>query len=126
MPNCSRRLPRVLANDNVVGWFRGRMDFGPRALGARSITGDPRSPAMQSVMNLKIRYRESFRPFALAVLSDRVSEWFQLDRESPFMLIVADVAQARRVEMTAAEKALFGIEQLNVPRSEIPAVTHVD
>ncbi len=116
----------VLAEENVVGWFRGRMEFGPRALGGRSIIGDARSQKMQSVMNLKIKYRESFRPFAPAVLAEHVSEWFQLDRPSPYMLIVADVAAERQLEMTDAQQALFGIEKLNVPRSQIPAVTHVD
>ncbi|MCZ6664457.1 MAG: carbamoyltransferase [Gammaproteobacteria bacterium] len=120
------RIAEVLADEHVVGWFQGRMEFGPRALGGRSIIGDPRSRSMQSVMNLKIKYRESFRPFAPAVLSERVSEWFDLDRASPYMLLVADVAADRQIPMTENEQSLFGIEKLNVSRSEIPAVTHVD
>ena len=120
------RIAEVLADEHVVGWFQGRMEFGPRALGGRSIIGDPRSRSMQSVMNLKIKYRESFRPFAPAVLSERVSEWFDLDRASPYMLLVADVATDRQIPMTENEQSLFGIEKLNVSRSEIPAVTHVD
>lgn len=116
----------LLAGEKAIGWFQGRMEFGPRALGARSIIGDARSPKMQSVLNLKVKFRESFRPFAPSVLAEDVSEWFDLDRPSPYMLIVADVAAGRRREMTAAEAALFGIEKLNVVRSEIPAATHVD
>jgi len=102
------------------------MEFGPRALGARSIIGDAQSPSMQSVMNLKIKFRESFRPFAPAVLRERVSDWFELDRDSPYMLLVADVAGAHRIEMSADQQALWGIDKLNVARSDIPAVTHVD
>ena len=115
-----------LVEGMAVGWFQGRMEFGPRALGARSILGDARSPSMQSVLNLKVKYRESFRPFAPSVLREDVSDWFELDTDSPYMLLVADLAKHRRREMTAAEHALFGIEKLNVPRSSIPAVTHVD
>jgi carbamoyltransferase len=115
-----------LAAGNAVGWFQGRMEFGPRALGARSILGDPRSPSMQSVLNLKVKYRESFRPFAPSVLREDVSAWFDIDCDSPYMLLVADVAKQHRREMNAAEQALFGIQKLNVPRSSIPAVTHVD
>jgi carbamoyltransferase len=102
------------------------MEFGPRALGNRSIIADARSPTMQSALNLKIKYRESFRPFAPAVLREDLSDWFELDVESPYMLLVADVVQRRRRAMTAEQQALFGIDKLNVPRSEIPAVTHVD
>lgn len=120
------RLAEILENENVVGWFHGRMEFGPRALGGRSIIGDPRSKKMQSVMNLKIKYRESFRPFAPAVKAEKVSEWFAIDRPSPYMLLVAPVREERRIEMTEEQKKLFGIEKLNIPRSEIPAVTHVD
>jgi len=120
------QLAKILAGDNVVGWFNGRMEFGPRALGGRSIIGDARSAKMQSVMNLKIKYRESFRPFAPAVKSDKVSDWFDIDRESPYMLLVAPVAEDKRVTMTDEQQQLFGIEKLNVPRSDIPAVTHVD
>ena len=115
-----------LANGDVLGWFQGRMEFGPRALGNRSILGDPRSPAMQKTLNLRIKYRESFRPFAPSVLREDVAEWFDLDVDSPYMLLVADVAPHLRRAMTAAEESLFGIDKLNVPRSSIPAVTHVD
>ena len=115
-----------LVAGRAVGWFQGRMEFGPRALGGRSILGDPRSPTMQKMLNLKIKYRESFRPFAPAVLAEDAAQWFELDRESPYMLLVADVRKAHRREMSGAEDALFGIERLNVPRSDIPAVTHVD
>jgi len=119
-------VARALADEKAVGWFQGRMEFGPRALGGRSILGDARSPAMQKTLNLKVKYRESFRPFAPSVLREDVAEWFELDGDSPYMLIVADVLKQRRREMTTAEQALFGIEKLNVPRSQIPAVTHVD
>ncbi len=115
-----------LAQGKALGWFQGRMEFGPRALGNRSILGNPRSPTMQKMLNLKVKYRESFRPFAPSVLRERVSDWFELDCDSPYMLLVADVVKHRRREMTDAEKQLFGIDKLNVPRSEIPAVTHVD
>jgi carbamoyltransferase len=115
-----------LAQGNALGWFQGRMEFGPRALGNRSILGDPRSPTMQRTLNLKVKYRESFRPFAPSVLAEDAHEYFDLDGESPYMLLVADVKQERRREMSAAERALFGIDKLNVPRSDIPAVTHVD
>ncbi len=120
------RTARLLANERVVGWLQGRMEFGPRALGGRSILGDPRSPRMQSVMNLKIKYRESFRPFAPSVLREHVHEWFQLDTDSPYMLLVAPVRPEKRIAMTPEQQRLFGIEKLHVPRSEIPAVTHVD
>jgi carbamoyltransferase len=122
-------LPRVaelLEEGKAVGWMQGRMEFGPRALGGRSILGDPRNSRMQSVMNLKIKYRESFRPFAPAVLAERVGDWFQLDRDSPYMLIVAPVREELRTPMSEEQQALFGIEKLNVSRSSIPAVTHVD
>ena len=117
---------QALAGQQAVGWFQGRMEFGPRSLGARSILGDPRSPAMQKNLNLKVKYRESFRPFAPAVLREDVSEWFEHSSDSPYMLMVADVRTDKRRQMTAEEKALFGIDKLNVARSEIPAVTHVD
>ncbi len=120
------RLAEILDQENVVGWFQGRMEFGPRALGGRSIIGDPRSKAMQSVMNLKIKYRESFRPFAPSVLAERVSDYFEIDRASPYMLLVAPVDERIRTPMTEEQQKLFGIERLNVPRSEIPAITHVD
>ena len=116
----------ALAEGKALGWFQGRMEFGPRALGGRSVLGDARSPAMQSVLNLKVKYRESFRPFAPSVLRDDVADWFELEGDSPYMLLVADVVKNRRRAMSEAEQALFGIEKLNVPRSEIPAVTHVD
>ena len=120
------RAASDLADGKGLGWFQGRMEFGPRALGNRSIIADARSPSMQSALNLKVKYRESFRPFAPAVLREDVSDWFELDSESPYMLLVADVVKRRRRPMTAQEQALFGIDKLNVPRSEIPAVTHVD
>jgi carbamoyltransferase len=116
----------ALVEGKAVGWFQGRMEFGPRALGARSILGDARSREMQSVLNLKVKYRESFRPFAPSVLREDVAEWFELGDDSPYMLLVADVAKHLRREMTVEEQALFGIEKLNVPRSDVPAVTHVD
>jgi carbamoyltransferase len=116
----------ALADQLAVGWFQGRMEFGPRSLGARSILGDPRSPSMQRNLNLKVKYRESFRPFAPAVLREDAADWFELDCDSPYMLIVADVRKDVRRAMTVEEQQLFGIEKLNVPRSEIPAVTHVD
>ncbi len=119
-------VARLLADEKIVGWFQGRMEFGPRALGARSILGDPRSPRMQSQMNLKIKYRESFRPFAPSVLRERVADYFELDADSPYMLLVAPVREHLRREMTGAEENLFGIEKLNVTRSTLPAVTHVD
>jgi carbamoyltransferase len=115
-----------LSDGKALGWFQGRMEFGPRALGNRSIIGDARSPTMQKTLNLKVKYRESFRPFAPSVLRERVGEWFELDGDSPYMLLVADVVKSRRREMTAEENQLFGIDKLNVPRSDIPAVTHVD
>jgi carbamoyltransferase len=130
-----RRLPddelfstaaNLLADEKVVGWFQGRMEFGPRALGARSIIGDPRSPRMQSVMNLKIKYRESFRPFAPSVLSERVSDYFELETPSPYMLIVAPVRDQLRATLTEEQQQLFGIDKLNLKRSELPAITHVD
>jgi carbamoyltransferase len=120
------RSAEDLAQGKAMGWFQGRMEFGPRALGNRSILGDPRSPTMQKTLNLKVKYRESFRPFAPSVLRERVSDWFEMDSDSPYMLLVADVVARRRREMTPEEKRLFGIDKLNVPRSDIPAVTHVD
>ena len=120
------RTADTLADGKIVGWFQGRMEFGPRALGARSILGDPRSPSMQKTMNLRIKYRESFRPFAPSVLREDVGDWFELAEDSPYMLLVADVRKERRRAMTHEEESLFGIDKLNVPRSTIPAVTHVD
>ena len=125
-PELIERTAADLAAGKAVGWFQGRMEFGPRALGARSILGDPRSATMQKALNLRIKYRESFRPFAPAVLREDVADWFELDRDSPYMLFVADVVERRRRPMTEEENSLFGIEKLNVPRSDIPAVTHVD
>ncbi len=116
----------ALVDGQAVGWFQGRMEFGPRALGARSILGDARSPTMQKLLNLKVKYRESFRPFAPSVLREQVADWFELDDDSPYMLLVADVIAGRRRLMNEDEEALFGIDKLNVPRSQIPAVTHVD
>lgn len=116
----------VLADEKAVGWMQGRMEFGPRALGGRSIIADPRSPAMQKQLNLKVKYRESFRPFAPSVLREHVGEWFEHDQDSPYMLLVADVKEDKRRAMTPEEEALFGIEKLNVPRSSVPAITHVD
>jgi carbamoyltransferase len=121
-----RHTVDALAAGQAVGWFTGRMEFGPRALGGRSILGDPRNPEMQKNLNLRIKYRESFRPFAPSVLREDAADWFELDGDSPYMLIVADVRPERRKLMSESEQALFGIEQLNVPRSDIPAVTHVD
>ncbi len=115
-----------LADGKAVGWFQGRMEFGPRALGARSILGDPRSETMQKTLNLKVKYRESFRPFAPSVLREDVGDWFELEEDSPYMLIVADVQENIRRKMTEEEDALFGIDKLNIRRSDIPAVTHVD
>ncbi|NND41984.1 MAG: hypothetical protein HKO04_07895 [Silicimonas sp.] len=117
---------RALADGKAIGWMNGPMEFGPRALGGRSIIADPRSPTMQKLLNLKVKYRESFRPFAPSVLREHVSEWFEMDTDSPYMLLVADVVDGCRRPMTDEEKQLFGIEKLNVPRSDIPAITHVD
>jgi carbamoyltransferase len=119
-------VAELIAQENVIGWFQGRMEFGPRALGARSIIGDARSTKMQSVMNLKIKYRESFRPFAPSVLREKVSDYFEMDVDSPYMLLVAPVVENRRLKMTEEQEKLFGIDKLNVPRSDVPAITHVD
>ena len=116
----------ALAGEKAVGWMQGRMEFGPRALGGRSIIADPRSPIMQKQLNLKVKYRESFRPFAPSVLREDVSEWFEHEADSPYMLLVADVREDKRRSMTNEEKALFGVDKLNVPRSSVPAITHVD
>src|SRR5207247_2501023 len=117
---------RLLAEEKVVGWFNGRMEFGPRALGARSILGDPRSSRMQAQMNLKIKFREGFRPFAPSVLRERVNDYFELDTDSPYMLLVAPVERGRQLPMSEAQRGLWGIDQLNLTRSDIPAVTHID
>ncbi len=120
------RTAEALSEGKAVGWFQGRMEFGPRALGGRSILGDPRSPTMQKVLNLKVKYRESFRPFAPSVMREHVNDWFELDYDSPYMLIVADVNKSIRRKMSEEESGLFGIDKLNVKRSDIPAITHVD
>jgi len=121
-----RRAAGALADEKVLGWFNGRMEFGPRALGNRSIIGDPRSPRMQAQMNLKIKFRESFRPFAPSILRERVQDWFEMDCDSPYMLLVAPVKKERQIPMTTSQQSLWGIDQLNVVRSEIPAITHID
>jgi carbamoyltransferase len=120
------RVAGILAGEKVVGWFNGRMEFGPRALGSRSILGDPRSPRMQAQMNIKIKFREGFRPFAPSVLRERVGDYFELDCDSPYMLLVAPVREERRIALTAEQEQLWGIDLLNIPKSDIPAVTHVD
>ena len=120
------RVADELASGKVVGWLQGRMEFGPRALGGRSILGDARNPKMQSVMNLKIKYRESFRPFAPSVLRERLFDYFDMDTDSPYMLLVAPVSENRREVKTSEQDSLWGIDLLNVPRSDIPAVTHID
>jgi carbamoyltransferase len=117
---------KYLANGSVIGWFQGRMEFGPRALGNRSILGDPRSELMQKNLNLKIKYRESFRPFAPSIIKENISDWFEMEGNSPYMLFVTSINSKKKIEMTKDQKNLFGIEKLNVKRSEIPAVTHVD
>jgi carbamoyltransferase len=120
------RVAAALANGQAVGWFQGRMEFGPRALGARSILADPRSATMQKMLNLKVKFRESFRPFAPAVLREHVADWFELDCDSPYMMLVANLREERRIEETPEQRESFGLERLNVPRSEVPAITHVD
>ena len=125
-PDLIEQVASALAEEKAVGWMQGRMEFGPRALGSRSIIADPRSPAMQKQLNLKVKYRESFRPFAPSVLREDVADWFEIDIDSPYMLLVANVQKDKRLKMKVEEKALFGIDKLNVPRSSIPAITHVD
>ena len=120
------KVAEDLANEKAIGWFQGRMEFGPRALGNRSILGDPRSASMQKNLNLKVKYRESFRPFAPSVLREHVSNWFDLDIDSPYMLLVANVLKEKCYEMSEEDNSLFGIEKLNIPRSDIPAITHID
>jgi carbamoyltransferase len=115
-----------LSNEEAIGWFQGRMEFGPRALGGRSILGDPRSEKMQKNLNLKVKYRESFRPFAPSILKEDLSEWFDINVDSPYMLMVANINKDKTIKMTEDQKNLFGIDKLNIKRSEIPAVTHVD
>ncbi len=120
------KIADLIADENVIGWFQGRMEFGPRALGSRTIIGDARSPAMQKKMNLKIKYRESFRPFAPSIRAENISEYFEIDRESPYMLLVANVQKSKQIEMSEEQSSYFGLEKLNIVRSDIPAVTHVD
>ncbi len=119
-------VSEYLSNEKVIGWFQGKMEFGPRSLGSRSIIGDPRSKKMQEMMNVKIKFRESFRPFAPSVLAEKVNDWFDLTKESPYMLLVAPVKKEKQHLMTDAQEKLFGIDKLNISRSDIPAVTHVD
>ena len=119
-------LAAEINKEKTIGWFQGRMEFGPRALGARSIIADPRSEKMQKELNLKVKFRESFRPFAPSILSEDVDEWFDLKNPSPYMLLVADIKKSLRIKMTEKEEKLFGIEKLNIKKSKIPAVTHVD
>jgi len=116
----------ALTREKAIGWMQGRMEFGPRALGGRSIIADPRSNTMQKQLNLKVKYRESFRPFAPSILAEYVGDWFEHKDESPYMLFVANLVQEKRFEMTQKQKKLFGIEKLNIPRSSVPAITHVD
>ena len=120
------RTSKDLSEGHAVGWFQGRMEFGPRALGGRSILGDPRSPSMQKNLNLKVKYRESFRPFAPSILSDDLNDWFEMESVSPYMLMVADVRKEKCIPMSEEDEKLFGIEKLNVKRSSVPAITHVD
>ncbi len=120
------KTAELLSNEKAIGWFQGRMEFGPRALGGRSILGDPRSDTMQKNLNLKVKYRESFRPFAPSVLREDLSEWFEMNVDSPYMLLVANINSDKKIEMTDKQRELFGIDKLNIKRSEIPAVTHVD
>jgi carbamoyltransferase len=122
----SRRVAGLLADEKIVGWFNGRMEFGPRALGSRSIIGDARSPKMQADMNIKIKFREGFRPFAPSVLRERVQDYFEMDCDSPYMLLVAPVRKERRIPMSSEQSNLWGIDKLNIPRSDIPAITHID
>ena len=120
------KTAELLSNEKAIGWFQGRMEFGPRALGGRSILADPRSDKTQKNLNLKVKYRESFRPFAPSVLREDLSEWFEMNVDSPYMLLVANINPNKKIEMTDGQQNLFGIDKLNVKRTEIPAVTHVD
>ena len=120
------RTAEDISNGNAVGWFQGRMEFGPRALGSRSILGDPRSPDMQKNLNLKVKYRESFRPFAPSILKEDLSDWFDIYTDSPYMLMVANVNKDKCIPMSEKEEKMFGLDKLNLKRSQIPAVTHVD
>ena len=121
-----RKTSEFLSDEKAIGWFQGRMEFGPRALGARSILGDPRSDKMQKNLNLKVKYRESFRPFAPSVLREDLKDWFDMNVDSPYMLLVGNINSDKKIEMTNKQEKLFGIDKLNIRRSEIPAVTHVD
>jgi carbamoyltransferase len=121
-----KTVSKLIAEEKVIGWFDGRMEFGPRALGARSIIGDARSPKMQALMNIKIKFREGFRPFAPSVIYEKVGDYFEIEKESPYMLLVADVKKERRIAMTNEQEKLWGIDKLNIVRSDIPAITHVD
>jgi carbamoyltransferase len=121
-----KETAKALSKEKTVGWFQGRMEFGPRSLGNRSIIADPRSEKMQKNLNLKIKYRESFRPFAPAVLSEKASEWFDINCDSPYMLLVSDVIKSKQIQITQDQKNLFGLDKLNIKKSSIPAVTHVD
>jgi len=121
-----RTVAEKLADQKTVGWFQGRMEFGPRALGSRSILADPKSEKMQKELNLKIKFRESFRPFAPSVLSDQVGKWFEMSKDSPYMLLVSKIKKNLRIPMTLEQENLFGIEKLNIKRSTVPAITHVD
>ena len=122
----AEKIADLIASKNVIGWFQGRMEFGPRALGSRTIIGDARSSQMQKTINLKIKYRESFRPFAPSIREENISEYFEIDRPSPYMLLVAKVKKEKQVKMTKDQKNAFGLDKLNIVRSDIPAVTHVD
>jgi carbamoyltransferase len=122
----AKKTAEILANQKAIGWFQGRAEFGPRALGNRSILADPTCTHMQKTLNLKVKYRESFRPFAPSILAEDLEDWFSLDTESPYMLLVANISEKRKINLTAEQDKLFGIEKLNLIRSEIPAVTHVD
>jgi carbamoyltransferase len=124
--NLIHQTSENLSNEKAIGWFQGRMEFGPRALGGRSILGDPRSEKMQKTLNLKVKYRESFRPFAPSILQEDLSNWFDINVDSPYMLLVANVNSNKQIKMTDEQQKLFGIDKLNIKRSEIPAVTHVD
>jgi carbamoyltransferase len=119
-------VAKEISQEKTVGWFQGRMEFGPRALGCRSILADPRSEKMQKELNLKVKFRESFRPFAPSILREDLNEWFDLEDDSPYMLLVANIKEKLQVKMTDAEKLLFGIDKLNIKRSALPAITHVD
>jgi carbamoyltransferase len=120
------KIADLIADENVIGWFQGKMEFGPRALGARSIIGDARSSEMLKTMNLKIKYRESFRPLAPSIMAEHVSDYFEIDQASPYMLLVANIREDKQISMTEEQKSYFGVEKLNVVRSQVPAITHID